>query len=138
MSYINSDIEQLAEAITLSLNTNAAKALNSGDLISVNTNTSVILLDSLAANADLSNYKTLGISIAVAGLDAADAVVKLQDSMDGLTFTDITGAAITLTANGQFMIRLAGVFTGKYARWFYTKGTNTGYVALTITGIAKN
>jgi len=66
------------------------------------------------------------------GLDAADAVVKLQTSNDGTNWADVTGATITLAttpASSDFINYLR--HGGEFIRWDYDPGTVTaGTLAL--------
>lgn len=70
-------------------------------------------------------YKYLSVQFVATGLDAADGIIKLQDSNDGTNFNDISGATITVAAGtSSNMIRYTA-FTAEKIRVVWTKGSNT-------------
>lgn len=70
-------------------------------------------------------YGFVSLQFVATGIDAADGVIKLQDSNDGTNWNDITGATITVAAGtSSNMIRYTA-FTGKYIRTNWAKGSNS-------------
>lgn len=74
---------------------------------------------------DLENYKYIGVQVNATGLNTADSVVKLQDSIDGTNFIDITGATLTLSSgSSNNMFRVTNLI-GRKIKVVFTKGTNS-------------
>lgn len=79
-------------------------------------------------------YGFVSLQFVATGIDAADGVIKLQDSNDGSNWNDITGATITVAAGtSSNMIRYTA-FTGKHIRANWAKGSNAaGTIAAVFT-----
>lgn len=77
-----------------------------------------------SASITVLNYKIAGVMVSWAGVDAADGVIKLQASLDGVLFDDIASMTVTMaTATSQKFFNV--VDTGaKTIKIVYTKGTN--------------
>ena len=85
--------------------------------------TSTVNLNSSAFGT--SAYKFVSVQFLATSLDAADGVIKLQDSNDGANWNDVSGATITVASGtSSNMIRYTA-FTGSVARVVWTKGSNT-------------
>lgn len=81
-------------------------------------------------------YKYMSVQFVATGLDAADGVIKLQDSNDGTNWNDITGATITVaTGTSTNMLRYTA-FTADKVRVVWTKNSNTTGT-ITVTAIFK-
>lgn len=79
-----------------------------------------------ATNGVLIPQKTVEVQVNVTTTDTGDGVLKLQDSVDNVNYSDISGASITVTVNTTVNVfRLAESFAGRYIRLVWTKGTNT-------------
>lgn len=93
---------------------------------------STALLTAQAAGADFNSssinilsYKGYFVSITWTGLNAADAVLKLQASNDGSTFHDVAGATVTLAATpGSHFFQVTDAYY-KLFRLNFAHGTNT-------------
>lgn len=81
-------------------------------------------LTTAASNALGAPYKYVALQMNATGLDAADGVIKLQDSLDGTNFTDISGASITVASGASINMIRNTAFTGKHVRAVWTKGAN--------------
>lgn len=93
--------------------------------------TSTVNLNSSAFGS--AGYKWISVQFIATSLDAADGVIKLQDSNDGTNWNDISGASITVASGtSSNMIRYTA-FTTSNCRAVWTKGSNT---AGTIAAIA--
>lgn len=80
----------------------------------------------IATDALLIPQKTVEVQVNVTTTDTGDGVLKLQDSVDGVNYSDISGMSITVTVNTTVNVfRLAESFAGRYIRLVWTKGTNT-------------
>ena len=72
---------------------------------------------------DKPNYKWVAFQFNATSLNAADGVIKLQDSLDGTNWNDITGATITVaTGTSTNMIRYTA-FTGSFIKAVWTKNS---------------
>lgn len=97
----------------------------------------VTWLNAVPANTNVNSsavnilpYKIMGVVADWTGLNATDATLKFQGSLDGSVWDDIGSAYTIATAAGHKSFSLVDE-PYKYARIVYTKGTNsTGTVTV--------
>lgn len=107
--------------------TTAAALFTNGGMISAASipSSTVSTADFSGAAIEATGYRWVGVQFVATNLNTADGVVKIQDSINGTEFNDITGASITVASGTTSnMIRYTS-FTGKYVRVLWSKGTNT-------------
>ena len=91
-----------------------------------------IVIASTTATANLTSsafgseyFNFVSFQLVCTSLNAADGVIKLQDSNDGTNYNDISGATITVASGtSSNMIRYTA-YTGRYLKAVWTKGSNT-------------
>lgn len=71
------------------------------------------------------SYSMAAVQFIGASLDTNDGVIKLQDSLDGSNWNDISGMSLTITAGASVNMLRVPNLTGAYLRAVWTKGTNT-------------
>lgn len=81
-------------------------------------------VDANSAVADGNGTSKVAASITVAHLNNFDGSFKLQESIDGVNWANITGASVNLTSNTTFIIPTVS-YSGRYVRGVYDSGTNT-------------
>lgn len=94
-------------------------------LIAGGTSASAANITTSASNVLGASYKYVAFQLNATSLDAADGSIKIQDSLDGTNFSDITGASITVASGTSVNMIRDTAFTGKYIRAVWTKGSNT-------------
>lgn len=90
-----------------------------------------VLLDAVDASVDVTSdpvnvlaFKVTGMMIDWSGLDAADASVQFQGSVDGVIYENVGSAAPLATASGQDGVAFIDE-PYKYIQALYSSGTNT-------------
>ena len=102
----------------------------------------VVAADSNETGVDLQDYEgdiTL-ILDAEAGGSSITYAVKVQDSSDNSTFTDVSGAAFTTTTANTALVESLVVNSdeiNRYARVVITVAGGTGAGAVSVTGLAR-
>lgn len=112
----------------------------------------VTMMDAVAANANLTTTATIyeypyglngvkqtcdkgnvSLEVIATGTDGANGVVKIQQSDNGTTFSDVDSSYITITAAGTYPFTFSNA-AKKYYRLDYAKGANTiGTITATLT-----
>jgi len=66
---------------------------------------------------------------------ANESTITVQESADGVTFTDVQGLSISGTQNSILSLETTNAFaeTTRYVRLYFTKGSNVGVGPITIT-----
>ena len=70
-------------------------------------------------------YQLAAFQLVASTLDASDGVIKLQDSLDGLNWNDITGATLTVSSGSSSNMIRYTAFTGMFIRAVWTKNSIT-------------
>lgn len=81
-------------------------------------------------SVDITNYRGYAVQVVATGLDAADATVDIEASIDGTNFAPL-GAAITLASGSSVRMVNAADANYKYFRMAYQPGSVTaGTIAM--------
>jgi len=88
-----------------------------------------------SAAQNILQMKGFYIVVTAAGIDQADAVLKVQASIDGTIFVDVAGATVTIASAASFSIEVSSAMY-KFFRVNYAEGTNSAGT-ITASYVAK-
>lgn len=75
-------------------------------------------------SSDIGFAKFVGVQVNGVNVSAADTIVKIQDSIDGINFTDITGASITLASGSSSNMYRISNFSGRFVKAVLVVGSS--------------